>query len=57
MPNTKKDNLIASFEAKKKEKEKEKDIILARHIKELTDNADVIDTFDLQIKALKKYKL
>lgn len=52
----KKDNLIADFEAKKKDKEKEKDIILQRHTKELQDNADLIDTYDLQIKALKKYK-
>ena len=52
----KQDNLIAEFEAKKKEKEKERAIILARHTKELENNANTIELWDLQIKALKKYK-
>ena len=54
--NTKKDILIADFKAKKKDKEKEKDIILQRHAKELKDNADNTELLDLQIKALEKYK-
>lgn len=52
----KKDSLIAGFEQQKKDKDREKQITQTRHAKELASIANDIDTYDIQIKALKKYK-